>query len=47
MGIATAGAVTAATLRFDRGTLCIEGIDASDFPSVLWDERTAGHRAPA
>jgi hypothetical protein len=39
--------VTTATLRFDRGTLCIEGIDASDFPSVLWDERTAGHRAPA
>jgi superfamily II DNA or RNA helicase len=41
--------VTIATLRFDRGTLCIEGAgaDAKDFPSVLWDERIAGYRAPA
>ena len=39
--------MTTTTLRFDRGTLCVEGVDASDFPSVLWDERTAGYRAPA
>lgn len=35
-------------LRFDRGTLCIEGYpDAATLPGVLWDPRACAFRAPA
>src|ERR1700690_2155988 len=34
-------------LHFDRGTLRLDGAGAETLPTVVWDERVAGWRAPA
>jgi superfamily II DNA or RNA helicase len=34
-------------LRFERGTLALDGPDVDALPGILWDARTAGHRAAA
>ncbi len=34
-------------LRFDRGTLRIQGAGADNLPFAVWDERVSGWRAPA
>jgi superfamily II DNA or RNA helicase len=34
-------------LRFERGTIGLEGTGIDEIPGVLWDPRTAGHRASA
>jgi superfamily II DNA or RNA helicase len=43
--------VSVARLRFDRGTLLVEGVpetvDLADIPGVLWDPRVRAWRAPA
>ena len=45
------GDVITARLRFDRGTLLLEGVpedlDLRDIPGVLWDPRVGAWRAPA
>ena len=51
MGLAVRPPVSVAHLRFDRGTLLVEGVsedvDLRDIPGLLWDPRVRAWRAPA
>ncbi len=35
------------SIRFERGTLSLEGAGVDELPGALWDPRTGGHRAAA
>jgi superfamily II DNA or RNA helicase len=47
MSFAAPALMAAVHVRFERGTLAFEGPGVGALPGVLWDARTAGHRAAA